>query len=71
MKFYYATRAEAQAEAARLHQWMLANDAVYAASVKAGQTKAWAIPRQDVDENGKVIDVRWWITKKDRCAGAG
>lgn len=41
------TEAAAQELADRCHAWLIENDTAYAASVTAGQTKAWAIPTQD------------------------
>lgn len=44
-----ATEAEAQELATRCHEYLIANDPAYAASVAAGHTLQWAIPTQDED----------------------
>ena len=66
----FPTRAEAQAKADAIHDWMLANDTAYAASVYAGHTVKWADAVQDYDENGKVIGSKWYVPVSERCAGA-
>ena len=43
------TESEAQELADRCHEYLIANDEAYAASVAAGQTRQWAIPAQDED----------------------
>ena len=70
MKLQFAKQADAQAYADKLHHWMLANNTYYAASVTAGHTKQWAIPYQQKDENGNVIDPMWCVGVKDRCMNA-
>ncbi len=46
-----ATQAEAQELADRCHEYLIANDEAYAASVWNGHTLQWAIPTQD-EETG-------------------
>jgi hypothetical protein len=69
MKLYFGTKAEAQAKADSLHNWLLANDEAYAASVQEGTTKKWASPLQDLDSDGKPVE-QWFIVVKHRCAPA-
>lgn len=66
----FPTRAEAQAKADAIHDWMLANDTAYAASVMAGHTTKWADPMQDVDDDGNVVGSMWYVPVSERCAGA-
>lgn len=66
----FTTQAEAQAEADRIHAWMVANDTAYAASVYAGHTTKWADPIQDYDDDGNVIGTKWCVPVSARCAGA-
>ena len=58
------TEAAAQELAARCHAWLIANDEAYAASVRAGQTTAWAIPCES--EDGK----EWSVVVTERVMGA-
>jgi hypothetical protein len=62
----FQTKDEAQAMADKIHQWMIANDAAYAQSVKDGHTTAWAIPYQDKDKDNKVINPDWFVNVKER-----
>ena len=66
----FNTRSEAQAKADAIHDWLLANDRAYAASVYAGFTEKWADPMQDRDENGTPIGTKWYVPVSERCAGA-
>lgn len=62
------------------HDWLMANDAEYAASVKTGQTTHWADPTCDVDENGEFVNDEnddqdklkntWYLIVKSRIADA-
>lgn len=70
MKLYYPTQAQAQDKADSLHQWLIANDADYAASVKAGDTLQWDIPKQDGDKSGTIATSQWQVTILDRCMAA-
>jgi hypothetical protein len=70
MRLEFSNQSDAQALADRIHEWMQANDADYAASVEAGHTVAWAVPFQRTDEDGKVIDPAWNVSIKPRCMGA-
>jgi len=70
MKLEFATEKSAQALCDRMHDWMLANDINYAASVASGQTTAWAKPFQVKDEKGKVLNPAWCVTVKPKCMGA-
>jgi len=58
------TQAEAQELATRCHEYLIANDPAYAASVAAGQTLQWAIPAQD-EETGP-----WSVPVNERVRGA-
>lgn len=58
------TQAEAQELADRCHAYLIANDPAYAASVAAGHTLQWAIPRQD-EETGL-----WSVPVNERARGA-
>lgn len=58
------TQAEAQELAVRCHEYLIANDEAYAASVWAGQTLQWAIPTQD-EETGL-----WQVPVNERVFGA-
>lgn len=69
MRLSFDTQAEAQKKADEIHAWMLANSTEYAASVAAGQTKAWAVPYQDRDENDIPVG-KWHVSVKPRCAGS-
>jgi hypothetical protein len=60
MKIYYTTEKEAQAAADKAHAYLIANDAGYAKSVDAGQTKHWSIPEFD----GK----QWFILAEAKVA---
>lgn len=63
-------KAEAQALADRIHQWLIANDRAYAKSVADGQTLRWDVPRQQVDEKGVVTNQKWRVIVKPRVTGA-
>ena len=69
-RLQFNTQAEAQAKADAIHDWLLANDQAYAASVYAGHTIKWADPVQDYDEDGNVIGTLWYVPVSARCAGA-
>lgn len=58
------TQAEAQELADRCHEYLIANDEAYAASVWAGQTLQWAIPTQD-EATGL-----WQVEVNERVFGA-
>ena len=58
------TESSAQELADRIHEYMIANDEAYAASVWAGQTLQWAIPAKD-EETGM-----WSVPVEPRCIGA-
>jgi len=63
-RLQFNTQAEAQAKADAIHNWMLANDTAYAASVLAGHTTKWADPIHDEENNV------WLVPVSERCAGA-
>lgn len=63
----FSTRALAQAFADSVHSRMVAQNHSYRESVEAGQTLRWAIPYQDVDDNGTPISSEWFVNIKDRC----
>lgn len=67
MKLYFPLRADAQAKADAIHQWMIDNTPGYAKSVEQGYTKRWATPAQDVDSKGAPLTAEWFIVTKDRC----
>lgn len=54
MKIYMNTQAEAYAEANAMHEYLVANDSVYAESVALGHTKAWCVP-QETPKGWEVI----------------
>ncbi len=58
------TEAAAQELADRIHEYLIANDEAYAASVWAGHTLHWAFPSQD-KETGL-----WSVPIEPRCIGA-
>ena len=63
----FATEAEAQAMAEKLHANMITEDREYAKSVAAGHTTAWAIPYQETDADGNPIAKSlWYVNVKDR-----
>jgi hypothetical protein len=70
MRLDFPTKDEAQAMADKIHEWMIANDAAYAQSVKDGHTKAWAIPYQDKDEDNKIISPAWFVNVKERSVNS-
>jgi len=70
MKLTYAAQATAKAKADALHAWLIANNIRYGASVTAGQTNCWAIPYQERDRLGNIIDTNWAVTVKEKCRGA-
>ena len=70
MKIEFSAKADAQALCDRLHDWMLANDRNYAASVASGHSTAWAVPYQVKDEAGVVLNPAWCVTIKPRCMDA-
>ena len=58
MKIYFTTQAEAQAAANAAHEYLIANDAAYSDSVKAGQTTCWDTPVKDDQGWGIIIEER-------------
>jgi hypothetical protein len=70
MMLTFVSEQAAQAKALQIHEWMIANSDAYAESVAAGKTTAWAVPYQQKDEDGNVIDPAWCVNVKDRCLGA-
>lgn len=70
MKLAHTTKGEAQARADEMHQWLIANKRLYAESVASGHTLRWAIPRQEVDRDGNVIDANWHVPVDERVIGA-
>lgn len=69
MRIYFATDAEAEAFAAKVHAWMIENRPAYAESVKRGHTKRWAIPQRDTGEKGEPFGDPF-IVVKERCVAA-
>lgn len=45
--------------AARIHQYLVATDSVYAENVAAGRTTSWDAPRE--------VDGAWSIQVQERC----
>lgn len=75
MNLSKATQVAAQELADRCHAWLIANDEAYAASVVAGQTTAWAVPRlphEVCDMGGIVIATvtAWTVPVSERVMGA-
>lgn len=70
MRLSFASQIDAQACADRVHAWVIAHNASYAASVQAGQTTAWAKPYQDLDIDRKPLSLNWYINLKDRSFDA-
>lgn len=70
MRLSYSTQSAAQTVADRIHTWMIAHSADYAASAAAGRTTAAMKPYQDKDASGNVIGTNWYINLKDRHLGA-
>ena len=60
----FATEAEAQAYADKIHADLIATDPAYAKSVEKGGTTAWAIPYQLVGTK------MWCVNVKPRCLTA-
>lgn len=69
MNLAQTDRGLAQAVANRIHNDLIADSPLYAASVAAGQTLRWAIPYQEKDRNGNVIDPNWRVTVDERVRG--
>lgn len=68
MRLPFLTQALAQTAADSIHTRMLAADADYLASVRAGQTTAWANPYQDLDAVTLLpIASTWYVNVKPRC----
>lgn len=67
MRREFTTRSAAQSFADEVHDRMIENDKDYAARVESGQTTAWAIPYQELDENEKPLSSSWYVNLKDRC----
>jgi len=74
MKLTFASKADAQARADKIHVALIADSPLYAESValyifsagKAG-TARWAIPYQDTDKDGKPVGTNWHIGVDERC----
>ncbi len=70
MKLPHDTREGAQQRTAEMHQWLIANSLLYAESVGLGHTLRWAIPAQELDPAGRVIDAAWGVPVDERVIGA-
>lgn len=65
----FATKAEAQVCADYIHQRMIKADKAYATDVAAGRTVAWAIPRQQYDDESRLVaGSLWGVGVNSRCA---
>ncbi len=70
MKLLNDTKAAAETRADEMHQWLITNNPLYAESVHLGYTLRWAIPAQEVDKDGKIIDAAWSVPVDERVIGA-
>jgi len=76
MNTVYPNLTSAQNAADRIHNAKKAADAAYAASCQAyidsggaWGTARWAIPYQELDQNGNPIDSNWHVTVDNRVRG--
>lgn len=71
MRLEFQLKSAAQAKCNAIHAWMIANNAVYAQSVAAGRTTAWAKPYQDLDRTtGLPLNAFWYVNLRQRCRPA-
>ena len=66
----FALKADADTLAARVHTWMIANNAAYANSVTRGRTLRWAFSYQDLDTAGTPERPEWHVNLKARSFDA-
>ena len=70
MRLRFPAKPAADALAARVHTWMIANNTAYARSVTAGHTLRWAISYQDLLANGTPERPDWHVNLKARSFDA-